>query len=144
MQIRPLSNTDADAWLALRAAMWPDLPHAQLHDELMQIAADENQVAIGAFDGSALIAFVELSLHPHAVGCGTGPVAHLEAWYVNAGYRQAGVGRHLVAAGEGWARAIGCREVASDTWLDNHAGAAAHCALGLTEAERLIHYRKPL
>lgn len=144
MQIRRLDTNDKPEWLAMREAMWPDIPRAQLLEELTQIAADERQVAIGAFDGGDLIAFVELSLHPHAVGCGPGPVAYLEGWYVRAGRRRSGVGRLLVAAGEDWARAQGCRDLASDTWLDNDVSHRAHRSLGFTEAERLIHYRKAL
>lgn len=144
MITRPLTLADESDWLAMRLAMWPDLPAEQLRRELVQIAADPRQVAIGAFDGDELVAFVELSIHPHAVGCGAGPVGYLEAWYVKAEYRRTGVGRRLVAAGEDWVRAQGCTELASDTWLNNAGSHAAHLALGFTEAERLIHYRKAL
>ena len=109
-----------------------------------RIVADEHQVGIGAFLGSELVAFVELSLHPHAVGRKTGPVAYLEAWYVKAEHRRQRIGHQLVKAGYEWARAQGCREIASDTWLDHTVGHSAHLALGFTEASRLIHYRTPL
>jgi aminoglycoside 6'-N-acetyltransferase I len=144
MHLRPIDTADTAEWLALRRALWPDAPPAQLHEELTEIAGDPQQIAIGAFDAAGLIAFVELSIHPHAVGCRTRPVAYLEAWYVKADHRRTGVGRRLIDAGQAWARAYGCHELASDTWLDNDASHAAHLALGFTEATRLIHYRKPL
>jgi hypothetical protein len=34
--------------------------------------------------------------------------------------------------------------MASDTWLDNEAGIAAHWRLGYHEADRLIHFVKRL
>jgi len=49
-----------------------------------------------------------------------------------------------VAAAEDWARAQGCREMASDTWLDNTLSQQAHARLGYAEVERLVHFRKTL
>jgi aminoglycoside 6'-N-acetyltransferase I len=144
MLLRPLEAGDASRWLPLRQALWPDLPRTQLEEELTLIVTDERQVAIGAFEGARLVGFVELSLHPHAVGCCTRPVAYLEAWYVESVNRRRGVGRRLVCAGEAWARAQGCRELASDTWLDHATSQAAHLALGFAETTRLVHYRKAL
>jgi aminoglycoside 6'-N-acetyltransferase I len=54
------------------------------------------------------------------------------------------VGRALVAAAEAWARAQGCREMASDTHLDNAVSRHAHARLGYAEMEHLVHFRKPL
>ena len=144
MDIRELSPADADQWVALRLALWPESIPPQLEVEVQAIASDARQVALGMFDGSRLVAFVELSLHPHAIGCAPGPVAYLEGWYVEADYRRRGVGRELVAAAEEWGRAQGCAELASDTWLDNDISHGAHLALGFDEVNRLIHYRKRL
>ncbi len=124
--------------------MWPDSSVDQLQQELDWIAGDDQQVALGAFEESDLVGFVELSIHPHAVGCGKGPVAYLEAWYVRQSHRGQAVGRRLVAAGCEWARERGCRELASDTWFDNLASHEAHLALGFSEAARMIHYRRVL
>lgn len=142
--IRALTLAEADAWAAQRQALWPDCPPAQSASEMAAIVADARQVALGAFDGDRLIGFAELSLHPHAIGCGPGPVAYLEAWRVDDAHRRSGVGARLIAAGEEWGREQGCREIASDTWIDNAGSDAAHRALGFEETERLIHYRKAL
>jgi aminoglycoside 6'-N-acetyltransferase I len=88
--------------------------------------------------------FVEASVHPHAIGCETHPVAYLEGWYVDSDLRRTGVGRELLAATESWARSKGYREMASDTLFDNDAGLAAHRACGYTVTGRLIHFKKRL
>jgi aminoglycoside 6'-N-acetyltransferase I len=142
--VRPLQLEDADAWLELRAGIWPHAPAARLRGEIEDLVRDAAQIALGAFDGDVLVGFVELSIHPHAVGCETHPVAYLEAWFVADTHRRRGVGRALVAAGEAWGRSQGCREIASDTWLDSARSHDAHLALGFTETSRLIHYRKQL
>lgn len=150
IEIRRLTVADESAWRGLRHTLWPTEPPEQLAEEIARIVADERQLAVGAFaTGPAsarpvLVGFAEFSIHPHAVGCATGPVAYLEGWLVIATYRRAGVGAKLVAAGEQWGRSLGCREIASDTWLDNAVSHTAHLALGFTEANRLIHYRKSL
>ena len=144
IQIRPLAAADADPWIAQRHALWPEIPVDQLRAEVESIADDRKQIALGAFDGGKLIGFAELSIHPHAIGCGLGPVAYLEAWRVDDDYRRQGIGGQIIAAGESWSRDQGCREIASDTWIDNDASDRAHRALGFEETDRLIHYRKPL
>jgi aminoglycoside 6'-N-acetyltransferase I len=50
----------------------------------------------------------------------------------------------LLRAAEAWARKRGYREFASDVFLDNVASQEAHLALGFSEVERAVRYRKPL
>jgi aminoglycoside 6'-N-acetyltransferase I len=54
------------------------------------------------------------------------------------------VGRALFEAAEGWARGLGLREIASDTFIANEISLKAHLALGYEEKERLIHFAKVL
>ena len=85
---------------------------------------------------------VEVSIHTGAPGCTTGRVGYLEGWYVDAGWRGRGLGRALVEAAEGWARAAGCREMASDTDPSYPNSPAAHAALDYVEVKRF--YRKEI
>jgi aminoglycoside 6'-N-acetyltransferase I len=68
----------------------------------------------------------------------------VEAWYVDADVRRLGYGRALLAAAEGWARARGYREMASDTQLDNEVSRRAHLRSGYAEVDRIIQFRKLL
>jgi aminoglycoside 6'-N-acetyltransferase I len=54
------------------------------------------------------------------------------------------VGAALVRVAEAWGRARGLMEFASDAILDNDGSHAAHRALGFTEIDRVITYRKSL
>jgi len=49
-----------------------------------------------------------------------------------------------MAAAEEWARAQGCAEIASDTWIDNVLSQRAHDALGFEIVDRCVNYRKRL
>ena len=91
-----------------------------------------------------LAGFVEVGTRSVAESCETSPVAFLEGWYVDADVRRQGVGAALVRAAEEWARAKGFREFASDAQITNTTSHLAHAALGFTEVERLVAYRKVL
>jgi aminoglycoside 6'-N-acetyltransferase I len=91
-----------------------------------------------------LLGFAEVSRRPYAEGCETSPVGFLEGWYVVPECRRQGIGRALVAAAEAWARALGCREFASDALVENTLSAAAHRALGFEEVVVIRCFRKGL
>ncbi len=88
--------------------------------------------------------FAESTVRAYSDGCGRGPVAHLEGWFVAAHRRGQGLGRRLVQAVEAWGRAQGCDRLGSDAYADNTASRAAHRALGFAEIEVLVHFCKPL
>ncbi len=86
---------------------------------------------------------VEVSLRPYAEGCETSPVGYLEGLYVRPVFRRRGIARLLVREAEAWARAQGCREMASDAELTNLLGQEVHRRLGYEEP-RLVCFRKSL
>ena len=53
-------------------------------------------------------------------------------------------GTASTAAAESWARTLGLTEMASDADLANAVSIGAHRALGYTEAERIVCFRKEL
>lgn len=144
--IRPLTPPDQEGWLALRAALWPHLSPASHAAEAAAILADPRRygVFVSVGEDGRLNGFVEVSLRERAEGCASSPVGYIEGWFVEADARQRGIGRALIAAAEEWARARGCRELASDADIRNEAGQKAHRALGFEEVERAVHYRKSL
>jgi aminoglycoside 6'-N-acetyltransferase I len=49
-----------------------------------------------------------------------------------------------LAAAEDWASNQGCKEMGSDTQIDNEISQIAHRALGYQVVDRCVHFRKPL
>ena len=89
--------------------------------------------------------FLEAGLRSHADGCDPSrPVGFVEGWFVAEVHRQKGVGKQLLSAAEEWARGRGCREMASDTQIDNALSQQVHEALGFKVVDRCVHYRKAL
>jgi aminoglycoside 6'-N-acetyltransferase I len=145
MEIRSLRPDEQDAWLRLRERLWPGTPREELARERAEILADpgRNGVLVAA-SPDGLVGFVEVSVRDWAEGFRTRPVGYLEAWYVAPEHRRAGLGRRLVEAAEGWARARGCAEMGSDADLSNGVSHAAHRALGYGEVARLVLFSKRL
>lgn len=126
-------------------ALWP----ASLHDHRAEI--DEHfttrpeaaECLLAEVDGR-VVGFAEVGLRAYAEDCLTSPVGYLEGIYVIETERGRGVGRALVAAGEQWARAKGCTEMASDRELANEPSGLFHEALGYQEVERIVCFKKAL
>lgn len=134
IEIHPATTIDADAWLRMRCALWPDGSETEHRDEIAQFFAGRSREPLAvllAFDDSGeAVGFAELSIRNYAEDCATDRVGYLEGWYVVPEARRYGIGRALVDAAEKWAVGQGCREFGSDTTIDNEVSAAAHRALG--------------
>jgi aminoglycoside 6'-N-acetyltransferase I len=77
-------------------------------------------------------------------GTESSPVGFVEGVYVVPAWRRKGVARLLYAAIGDWAKARGCRELASDALIDNEISQRAHHALGFRETERVVYFTKAL
>lgn len=143
--VRRVKKEDWDEWLRLRRALWPE-GTAEEHTREMAWYTTSGRGATFVIERpqGGLGGFVEVSIRPFADGCRTRPVGYLEGWYVDPDLRRQGLGTKLVRAAEAWALAQGCREMGSDTQIDNAVSLRAHLALGFQEVERAIHFCKPL
>jgi GNAT superfamily N-acetyltransferase len=72
------------------------------------------------------------------------PEHRAEGIYVKEPNRRQGVGRALIEAVENRTRGRGCCELASDAWIDDLNSHRMHGALGFSETERVVCFRKNL
>ncbi len=134
-------------WLGLRRKLWPNVPAEQHRDQMrLAVARGGNFAAFIAHgDEREPLGFAEALLHQEAVpGCESTPAAVLEGLYVVPGHRREGVARRLLAEVGRWARLRGCKELASDTALDNTLAQQAHLSMGFVETARRVYFRRPL
>jgi len=148
MRIAVASAAHLDAWSRLRCALW-DWMSAEDHRaeaEQTYFSGDPDKVAFVAMsDSSETLGFAEAALRRDYVeGCETSPVAFLEGIYVAPENRMAGVARALSQAVADWGRSQGCSELASNALLDNAESHMFHAAIGFTETERVVYFRKEL
>lgn len=146
VEVRAYTPSDRSEWLRMRRALWPEIARADESDDAAAWLARPDAIVIVAArpNGAGLAGFAELGERSFADGCDTSPVAYLEGWYVDEDVRRQGIGAALVQLGEQWARRRGYRELASDALLDNAISHAAHAALGFSEIERGVRFRKAL
>jgi aminoglycoside 6'-N-acetyltransferase I len=151
-QVRVRLGTPADLEVVARffVELWTDGSLAEHRAEALSILSGEPPttlplvVLVAEADG-AVVGFIEVGLRSHADGCDPRqPAGYVEGWYVAPTHRRRGVGRALVRGAEDWASSQGCRELASDTWIDRDGSQRAHEALGFEVVDRCVHYRKDL
>ncbi len=147
MRVERVTPEGLDEWVELRGALWPHADGAELKREAPALLNRKPAAAaflLRAGSGEA-VAFVEATVRVDYVnGCSTSPVGFLEGIFVRAEWRRRGAARLLCRAVEAWAREQGCRELASDTEVDNADSQLMHEALGFAESERVVCYRKRL
>jgi len=145
--IERCSTLNQPGWLQMRVALWPDatadehrgymaVSLAQPERFLQLMMYDEKRQPIGFIEGSIRSDYVN--------GTETSPVGFVEGVYVIPAMRRHGVARRLFEAIGDWAKARGCRELASDALLENEASQRAHRALGFKETERVVYFSKTL
>jgi aminoglycoside 6'-N-acetyltransferase I len=146
MRIEKASLEHLDAWLCLRAELWPESSIEHHRVEIAQLLSKATAIAFVACDQTGhVVGFAEATLRQDYVnGCKTSPVLFLEGIYVRREHRRQGVAQLLCSAVADWGRAAGCQEFASDALLDNVESHAFHGALGFEETKRVVYFRKSL
>jgi aminoglycoside 6'-N-acetyltransferase I len=143
--IRLATPADHSEWLRMRHDLWPEVEQEDLLREMDRILADPlTPVFVMERPDGGLGGFIETGTRKYADGCESSPVGYIEGWLVDEDLRGQGIGKALVKTAEDWARSLGLREMASDTWLENDGSIAAHLKMGYEEVERLIHFAKTL
>jgi aminoglycoside 6'-N-acetyltransferase I len=153
IHVRIAQPSDLDQLACMCESLWPQSSAAEHSLELALILQGNATLvvttAIAIFVAEAndgtLVGFLEVDLRSHADGCDPSQaVGYIEGWYVTDNYRQRGVGKQLLRAGEDWARNHKCVEIASDVQINNEISQHAHEALGYDVVDRCVHYRKKL
>ena len=131
--IRTAALSDCTRLAELCFALWPDSPLEEHTQELTDRLSGRTPGAlpliyfVAEAPPNHLIGFIETGLRSHADCCDIAqPVGFIEGWYVAPEFRRHGIGRRLVAAAEAWARTQGCREMASDTGIENLLSQQSH------------------
>jgi len=131
--------------------LWPDATADEHARELAPILAGSSPGSmpeiffLAAHPDGRLAGFIQVDLRSHADGCDPArPTGYIEGWFVYPEFRRQGIAAQLLQEAEHWARSHGCREMASDTWIDNLDSQEVHSALGFEVVDRCVHYRKTL
>ncbi len=146
MRIRAATVVDKPVWLALRRRLRPALGDQQHERDWLQMMEQRGRrTALLCVDAQGgLLGMIEMSQRERMDGFGPGPVTWVDAFHVEQGEGRDAAARRLAGAAADWARARGCRALASDTSLDNQWEQKLHRELGFEEVARKVVYRKVL
>jgi aminoglycoside 6'-N-acetyltransferase I len=147
IRIERCTSLDQPGWLDMRLKLWPDAGEDDHRGYMaMSLAQPERYVQLVACDGRGVpMGFIEGSIRSDYVnGTESSPVGFVEGVYVAPEWRRRGVARTLFDAVADWARARGCRELASDALIDNEISQRAHRSLGFRETERVVYFTRRL
>ncbi|HKD80516.1 MAG TPA: GNAT family N-acetyltransferase [Candidatus Angelobacter sp.] len=149
--IRPAVSSDLAALAKMCHLLWPDGPVEEHTRELTAFFSGNARGSlpltyfVADDPNHGPIAFIQVGLRSHAESCDPArPVGYVEGWFVQPEFRRQGIAAQLLEEAERWARSQGCREMASDSWIDNLVSESAHLALGFEIVDRCTHYRKQL
>ncbi len=125
--------------------LWPDNEYEVLKDDFLNIfKSDKDKVLLFCRDNEP-ISFIHLSIRSDYVeGAESSPTGYIEGIYVKPNYRRMGISRKLLNSGEQWLKDKGCRQIGSDTGLDNKVSYDFHTSNGFKEAGRIIAFIKNL
>jgi aminoglycoside 6'-N-acetyltransferase I len=149
--VRDATLSDAAAIATMCAVLWHEATEEEHRAEIDHLLKTRMcgtlpaAIFVAQGDGGELVGFLQVGLRSHADGCDpTHPVGFIEGWFVFETSRRRGIGKALMRSAEEWARSQGCKEMASDTWIDETTSQRAHEALGFEVVDHCIHFRKPL
>jgi len=151
LRVRQANVSDSAEIAEMCALLWPDATAAEHRIEIEQLLKTKmcgtlpSTIFVSDDVNGRITGFLLVDLRSHADGCNpTRPVGFVEGWFVLEEHRRRGIGSAMMRAAEDWARSLGCKEMASDTWIDERNSLKAHQALGFEVVDRCIHFRKSL
>lgn len=141
--IKNAEKKDTSVLAHMAVKMWQDSSVLELEEEFKEILHNDNAVVFIKFVDEQPIGFAQCQLRfDYVEGTQTSPVGYLEGIFVYEQYRKHGYAKELLRACEQWAKEKNCSEFASDCEFDNYNSYKFHMAVGFTEANRIICFKK--
>ncbi len=147
MNFCEISKSDFKEWVSLGIALWPHYSKKKkaLEKTFSEILSSPKQTAFLCKDKNEAIAFINVSLRfDYVPGCVVSPVGYVEGIFVKTEYRKQGVAKELIKYAEKWAKKQGCKELGSDTELENVNSQKFHKNLGFKHVDTIVHFVKKI
>jgi|SRR5690606_23358266 aminoglycoside 6'-N-acetyltransferase I len=143
--IVPADESRLDALARLGCKLWPDNEKEAMREDFRELLESDRDAVYVADREGQTIGFVHVSIRTDPVeGATSSPVGYVEGIYVDETFRCGGIGRALIRTAEEWAKARGCTQLGSDTWLDNVQSQLFHLKSGFREAGRIVAFIKEI
>ncbi len=141
----PVTRRDFEAWKRMREDLYSGVDPAYNRREMeWMLESGEKKGLFIKAPNDETVGFLEVSLRNVVDGCIGSPVGYIEGIYLTPEFRGLGLGPLLLEAAAAWFKEKGCRDMATDTEIDNDAAQAFWAELGFEETWRIVQYRKPI
>jgi len=145
MIIEKANKKNLDEVTSLAMKLWPENIWSVLRAEFEEQLESKKDVVYLAISEGRYVGFIHMSLrYDYVEGSSSSPVGYIEGIYVDENYRNKGISKMLVEAGEIWSKALGCTEIASDTELHNVGSQQFHKSIGFKEAAKIVAFIKAI
>jgi aminoglycoside 6'-N-acetyltransferase I len=145
MEIQQLSRDNLQYLVELVLELWTECNFDEVYENYKNVIISKNEVCYLVKEEEIYIAFTHLTIrNDYVEGATEFPVAYVEALYVKPSHQRLGIGKWLLDVGENWARQRACKQLASDTELNNSNAINFHQKVGFEEVNRLVCFIKKI
>lgn len=143
--IKVANKNDSKTLAHMARKIWGNDLVEELEEEFDEFVSNPEMASFIKYVDEKPVGFANVSIrYDYVEGCETSPVGYLEGIYVEDCYRNNNFARELVIACEDWVKNKGIKEFASDCELSNLGSLAFHLAIGFSEANRIICFKKDI
>jgi aminoglycoside 6'-N-acetyltransferase I len=144
MNFYPATTNDFSDWLEMALALWPYETREDMESLFHTLFASENdEILIARTDQGVAAGFANISIRKEYVeGSNSSPVGYIEGIYVKPEFRKQGVAKKFIDLAEEWSRERGCKELGSDTEIENTESQKFHLHIGFGKPSHIVHFIK--
>ncbi len=139
-------DPDFDSLLQMGLKLWKDFSEAELRKLLKEAHTwGAQKIIMAKNNDDKNIGFAIFTIRKEYVeGARQSPTGYLEGIFVEPDHRKKGIAMEFVKMGEEWAKANGCIQMGSDTWLNDKQSRKFHKSVGFWEEEEVVHFLKDI
>lgn len=126
--------------------LWSYIDEEELREEVeIYLSSDKYISYMYKGEDDTYLGFIQLSIrNDYVEGSTSSPVAYIEGIYVDENSRGLGIAKKLVEAGADWGKSKNCKQLASDTEIENQLSIDFHTSIGFEEANRIVCFIKDI
>jgi len=139
-------ESDLPGWLEMALALWSHESTDDMESLFHTLFASENdEMLIARTDEGIAAGFANISIRKDYVeGSNSSPVGYIEGIYVKPEFRKQGIAKKFIELAEDWSRKRGCKELGSDTEIENVESQKFHRHIGFDGESHIVHFIKKI
>lgn len=143
--IEKLLTHNLDTFTRLTLELWHDCQYEEEREYYLSLIPSDHDACFLLKNRENGVGFIHVSVRfDYVEGAENRPTAYLEGIFIKPEYRNKGLGKRLIQAGENWAKTKGIKQMASDTPISNAHSINFHSKAGFRETERIVCFIKDL